>query len=489
MVVNTVQIPDITSEMLEAYPYAVILTDGTNFYLIMTAEGTLYASGSLVIPAGSYHSYSYAYNSNNTAEQIVWTDNGVVEASSYAVGSLHFAWTNHEIYTAITDDSGNYVASEEVSFGEAYMIPHGYPAIPVNLLKQYPYAMITPNALALSETPMYLGYLGSFDLDPGVFANLGDSSSETLFSSIMIILAAMSGGGGAMYTGITSDKTTPVIYEMSAQVWVISTDEEPAFSTGMSNGVVWANHDVKKAYPDWLAAEDSADYFVFTDELLVPENMCMLPSNDWYKEVYPYQIMVTVNESGTASNVMNVFIASPNPLYVINSGGPSVVPNIDFSGEYYPPYKPNIPFFFAMGSDGAWMVKEEVYLGAYTPKAMIAYYALMLMSELGYAVGAGAGCLWSNHDIKTAVVDEETYKVTATNNVLFEGTGAIVPSNKNYEVSREWLIQNAYFQRMLTGIEGEITPFDSKNIGTAISETRIAKTDVAFYSAAMEVPF
>lgn len=491
MVVNTVQIPDITSEMLAAYPYAVILTDGTNFYLIMTAEGTLYTASGLVIPAGTYQSYSYAYGG-----QIAWTDNGIVTSSVYTFSDLQYAWTNHEIYTATTDDSGNYIASDEVSFGEAYMIPHGYPAIPANLLKDHPYAMITPSYLALSATPMYLAYEGTFELDLGLFYDIANSDSTELTQLFLLIMMISLGtGSGAFYLGITSKKTNPVIYEVATRIWATSDDEAPQFQVGMGESVVWANHDVKEAYFNWLAADDDVDgAFTLTDKLLVPKSMCMLPSDDWYEKVYPYHVMATFNDSTTSTDVTSIFLASPTPFYAVDvengdiSG--SVFPNIDFSGEYYPPFKPNVPYLFAIGFSGTWMAKEEVYPGAYTPKAILSYYALMLCMELGIMLLYTEDvCLWSNHDIKLSVYDTSSYKMTATNEVAIEGTGAIIPENKSYEISREWLIQNAYFQRMLTGIEGEITPFDARNIGTAISDTKFGKSDSLLYSLYMEVPF
>lgn len=674
MIVNTVQIPDITSEMLASHPYACILTDGTNFHLGMTTQATLYTESGLVIPAGSFKHYSYTYSSSNTSAQIVWTDNGIITTSVYTFSGLQYAWTNHEIYTATTDSNGNYIASDEVSFGKAYMIPNGYPAIPANLLKQYPYAMIRANTLALSETPMYLTYTGALELDLGLFAGLGDDSNA-LVSYLMGIMLLLGGGGGAIYSGMTSDKTTPVIYETSTRIWAVSTDEEPSFAAGMSGGVVWANHDVKEAYFNYLA-ENEVDGVVLTDKLLVPKNMCMLPQNDWYKNVYPYHLMVNTGD-------ICVFCASPNPFYacwedvaytetetletvpvsndhngtgsgidkrdytytehnitthgypsyagmvakpgkiqggvlrvewdtaelgdgnlqmslflfdadgkpykhtgygdgsgagyfgdddvgftgelyeptyvdpapadnnaIVNAGysyGTLIAPfttqipegctvmvyvrctsypcgnfadrtalgqwlygggikftvekastktqystvmtNLDFSGEYYPPFKPNIPFFFALGIEGVWAVKEEVYFGTFTVKSALSYYAFMLTMEMGSLFNTDEMRLWSNHDIKGAVADEETYKFTATNDVIFEGTGAIIPKTTKYAVSREWLIQNAYFQRMLTGVEDEITPFDSKNIGTAISDTRFGKSDMVVMSAQMEVPF
>jgi len=434
MVINQTVIPDIPEEVLSAYSYVVIAANGTtSFYLYAATVPMLYVSDGAYVSAGEYITATYTPPTDSTATK-AWSETSTVTGTTISFSSAPIAWSNHELYTGASDGNGGYTATEEVSFGEAYIIPHGITAIPAGLLNQYPHACVTmmmdsPYQLVLSSNK--LSVLNAGDLS----SMLGGADSE---------LAEIF---GMLFSGDMQMIMTPdAVYSHSSGKWTLS-DSTSAMAGFMMIGIVWTNHDMNHA--EFVGV--NTDEFVVLDGIAAYKNCPAFPKvPDWVHESYPYQALFSAGMDG---DVVSMYYLSPEPIYGFAEDGITMLfGNVDFTNTYVPPLKPYMPtlMYFAMGA--SWMVRHEGVISYDTLPYGIPF--ALLMAEFGFGI-TDPKTVWANHNIK--LVDGDFTTIQATDEVIVEGTGVVRPPDK-YVVSRDWLVANAYKIRRLTGIFDELTP-------------------------------
>lgn len=132
--VNGVTLPDIPSDVLAQYPYAVIfaIPDTTEYVLISTTALLFYGEYSGIRYIVSTGACDVFLLQVNTANETEWIDNGSGSEEPYVapINNYEIGWANYDVFYATLNDDGTITPTDTIYFPSSvshpseYSIPH-----------------------------------------------------------------------------------------------------------------------------------------------------------------------------------------------------------------------------------------------------------------------------------------------------------------------------------------------------------------------------
>lgn len=126
--VNGVSLPDIPSDVLEQYPYAVIFAiPDTTEYVLLSATALLFY--------GEYSGIRYIVSTGacdvfllqvNTANETEWIDNGSGSEEPYIapINNYEIGWANYDVFYATLSDDGTITPTDTIYFPSSVSVSY-----------------------------------------------------------------------------------------------------------------------------------------------------------------------------------------------------------------------------------------------------------------------------------------------------------------------------------------------------------------------------